>query len=765
MHKDQSAPMSNDEPNIIKDRLAVDVRDLAQDEVVEHAGGDKLAEVVSQARSPSAAMLRSDREIPLSSGLGDLGGALGRVLGQPLEPVSYQLRVRGGPDPVWHVRRVHFVEAISEPYELSVDLITDDTYVETDELLGADVELELARNTFARSILGVVERVDFLGVASDRLTVRLHIVPAFKLLVQHVDTRIFQDKAVPEILQEVLEPALAQYGRKLDREKLNAKYLVRDYCVQYGESDFAFACRLMEEEGISYIFEPEGGDDDEGGVEKMVLLDQDGDPNADFPEVEGDTRDQIPIIADRAETADCESLRYLEWYRPEQVTKVSTRRFNWKRPDPVAPPVANQEQADARGRTREVYVPDARRRIEDYQRKDSYRGTKVAYDEDPLTMRRFQMFTGLQSRGQGASNVTCLRAGGVFEIAEHPHGGVSFTRLLVTRAVHFGDCPDREIAAGGGGVRYQNTFECIPATMPFRPTETTPKPRVFGPQTATVTGPKGEEVHTDVHGRIKVSFHWDRVLPLDDSSSCWVRVAQMWAGPGWGTWFLPRIGMEVVVEFLDGNPDRPLAVGCVYNGRNGTPYPLPDEKTKSTIKSNSSVGGEGFNELRFEDAKGAEEIFMHAQRDQNEVVLSNRTRLVKGNEWISIGGNNKVKIDGAPVHGEAQGIVQGRETRIDGHEILETTHTVHVRAPERIVLEVPGSSIVIEPGSITFTAGDGASIRLDEDVLAMSKARSSLELSEGIVESTEGSMVMDAGDVAMTGENEVIVKGGIIHLN
>lgn len=753
--------MPTDEPKIIGERNALSVRELAEGEVLERAGDD--AERVTKTAKRAGAAAQRVAKVG-SAVAGGVGSLLGEAFGQPLDPVSYHLQVRGGPDVVWHVRRVHFVEAISEPYELSVDLLTDDIDLETDDLLGADAELEYTRNTFARRILGIIERVDFLGVASDRLSVRLHIVPAFKLLVQQVDTRIFQDKAVPEILQEVLEPSLAQYGRKLDRSKLDAKYLVRDYCVQYGESDFAFACRLMEEEGIAYMFEPEG-EDVEGGVERLVLLEQEGDANADFPEIEGDTRPQIPIIKDRPETADCESLRYLEWYRPEQVTKLSTRRFNWKRPDPSAPPSAEQKREDARGRTREVYVPDTRRRIEDYQKKDSYRGTKASYDEDPLTVRRFQMFTGNQARGQGASNVTCLRAGGVFEIAEHPHGGVSFTRLLVTRAVHFGDCPDREMGADGGGARYQNTFECIPATTPFRPMESMPKPRVFGPQTATVTGPKGEEIHTDVHGRIKVSFHWDRVLPQDGGSSCWVRVAQMWAGAGWGTWFLPRIGMEVVVEFLDGNPDRPLVVGCVYNGRNGTPYPLPDEKTKSTIKSNSSVGGEGFNEIRFEDAKGAEEIFMHAQRDQNEVVLNNRTRLVRGNEWIKIEGNNSVRIDGAPVHGDPQGIVQGRETRIDGHEILETTHTVHVKAPERIVLEVPGSSIVIEPGSITFVAGDGAMMRLDEDVLAMSKARSSLELSEGIVESTEGSMVMDAGDVTMSGETKVVVKGGTIYLN
>lgn len=757
--------MSNDERDLKKDRAPVDLRDLAEDELVERTGGgSRLSERAERARTPSIQM--TGREVPLASKSGGPGSRLGNVFGQPLDPVTYELRVRGGPDPGWHVRRMHFVESISEPYELVVDVLTDDIDLETDELLGADAELEYTRNTFARVVPGVIEQVDFLGVASDRLQVRLHIVPAFKLLQLQVDTRIFQDKSVPEILQEVLEPSLGQYGRKLDRSKLGTDYLVRDYCVQYGESDFAFASRLMEEEGIAYMFEPESEEEDGGSVERLVLLDQtEGKPNSDFPEIDGDTRDQIPIITDRPETADCESLRYLDWYRPEQVTKLTTRRFNWKRPDPQALPSAEQKRLDTRGRTREVYVPDPRRRIEDYQKRDAYRGTKAGYDEDPLTVKRFQGATGGQAQGHGASNVTCLRAGGVFEIAEHPHGGVSFTRLLVTRAIHSGECPDREMGAEADGARFQNTFECIPEMTPFRKQETTPKPRVFGPQTATVTGPEGEEIHTDVHGRIKVFFHWDRLSPLDDRSSCWVRVAQMWAGPGWGTWFLPRIGMEVVVEFLDGNPDRPLVVGCVYNGRNGTPYPLPEEKTKSTIKSNSSVEGEGFNEIRFEDAKGAEEIFIHAQRDQNERVLNNRTRTVKGNEQIVIEGNKLVHINGRPSHGDAQGIAQGRETHIDGHEILRTTKTVYICAPERIAFEVPGSSIVLEPGSITLTAGNGAFLRLDEDALVSSKACSTLELSGDIIASTDAQATINASMVTVLGETSTQIQGAGVFLN
>jgi len=194
--------------------------------------------------------------------------------------------------------------------------------------------------------------------------------------------------------------------------------------------------------------------------------------------------------------------------------------------------------------------------------------------------------------------------------------------------------------------RYSNAFECIPADRRYCPPRTLKRPRVLGPQTAIVTGPSGEEIHTDAHGRIKVHFPWDRLNPADDCASCWLRVAQSWAGRGFGTWFLPRVGMEVVVEFLEGNPDRPLVTGCVYNPDTALPYPLPDEKTKSTIKTQSSPGGEGFNELRFEDAKDAEEIWIHAQKDLNVKVLNNESTSVDIDQSLQVGGNQTIVVKG-----------------------------------------------------------------------------------------------------------------------
>src|SRR5690606_20946379 len=197
---------------------------------------------------------------------------------------------------------------------------------------------------------------------------------------------------------------------------------------------------------------------------------------------------------------------------------------------------------------------------------------------------------------------------------------------------------DARLSTDENGGELQTSMDVIRAKTPYRP----PAPRrpvVPGPETATVVGPPGEEIHTDRHGRVKVQFHWDRQGQRNEHSSAWIRVTQGWAGTGWGFMFIPRIGMEVVVSFLGGDPDRPIVTGCVYNGANTPPYPLPDEKTKSTIKTKSSVGDDGSNELRFEDKAGSEEVYIHAQRDFNEVVKHNHSTSVKANQSNSVGGN------------------------------------------------------------------------------------------------------------------------------
>ncbi len=688
----------------------------------------------------------------------------------PIDDVRYVVHIEGGPDPGWEVRRLRLQESISEPYELSLDLVArvPPEEIDPDALLGADLELEIERGPVSRSICGLVHRVSSVASDSDELVVQLQVVPAFRYLAQHVDTRIFQDQTVPEILAQVLGPTLGQYGRKLDTSRLREGYVVRDYCVQYAESDFDFASRLMEEEGIGYVFRPEEAGGKPTGVERMVLVDQEpSQPNAGFEDVEGIFDREVSIIADRPDTADEESIQSLEWTRPEQPSKIVLRRYNWKRPSPEGIPHAERSVEPRRGRVREIYIPDDRRRLEDKLGDDAYEGTELDEDEAIASRRRFELLAGDHGRGHGTSNLVGMIAGSIFTLADHASPTLAGKRLLVTRVVHQGHAPETERNAEAEGPRFQGSFECILADVPFRPPLATPRPRIHGPQTAIVTGPSGEEIHTDIHGRIKVHFHWDRLSPFDDTSSCWVRVAQTLAGPGWGSWSLPRVGMEVIVDFLDGNPDRPLVTGCVYNGQNRPPYDMPAGKTKTTIKSQTSPGGGGSNELRFDDGAGSQEVYFHAQKDHNEVIENDHTRTVKANETIdvkvdrsvSVGGNQSVSVTGdqtinvtgnqvVVVDGGGQGSPHYSITVNDDYA-LSAAKTVHVKAEERITLQCKTTIIELTPDRIVLQAGEsGSRMVLDVEALVRSK-------NEGVVHlDSSGYVVAQAkqkGMLALTG--------------
>jgi type VI secretion system secreted protein VgrG len=298
---------------------------------------------------------------------------------------------------------------------------------------------------------------------------------------------------------------------------------------------------------------------------------------------------------------------------------------------------------------------------------------------------------------------------------------------------------------------YSNTFTCIPKSVPYRP-KRLHKPRVSGIQTALVVGadgkpevpPSGDDIHTDEHGRVQAKLSWDRTDPSapDGTETCMLRVAQQWGGQGWGFMFIPRIGMEVIVSFIDGDPDRPLVTGCVYNGLNRPHYELPAEKTKSYIMTQSTPNGGGSNELRFDDAKGSEEIYVHAQKDYNELVENNqsttvqaeqtqtvggnRTHTVKKNETILIEGSQKITITGKGT-GEGQ-TVKGGQLDITGKYKLDASDQIDIQAPNKITLTVGGSSLVMEPGKITLTSGGNSTVLLDANAEVKSSGNSVLKL-------------------------------------
>ncbi|NJK31855.1 MAG: type VI secretion system tip protein VgrG [Deltaproteobacteria bacterium] len=696
-------------------------------------------------------------------GMGAAATKLANLLGkQALPKADYTLEVSDGPDAVWQVRRMHLVEALSEPYALTLDLVTDDLDADTDAMLGASIELMIERDILARHVCGIIHQVEYLGVAFDRLQLRVQVGPALHLLGQRVDTRLWQDASVPDVVREVLAAALGDYDRSVKLDGLTATYQPREYIVQYRESDLDFVHRLLEEEGITYWFDHTSGK----GKEVLVLADS----NDNYVDIETiDAQPSLPIIVNQPDNAEVESVQQLEWSRELTSTAVEQRIFDWQDPNnPISATstTGGSGDSDDRGRVREVY----------------HHGHFVEANPQPRTIRKLRHLRQRDNVARGVGNVTGLAPGRKFAITGHQRAELD-QEYLIRRIVHSGECP--EVIQGEAppdAARYENHFECMvcdPAE-PFRPPNLTRRPRIYGPQTAIVTGPDGEEIHTDEHGRVKVLFSWDRVHRPGDDTSMWIRVAHHWAGPGFGTFFVPRIGMEVVVEFIEGDPAKPLVNGCVYNGANSISVKPAENKTQSTIRTRSSPNSEGYNEILFEDAAGGEKIVLHAQKDFNETVENDhsttvhnnqtitvdvdqattvhnnqtitvdvdQTTTVSGNQTISVTGNRSVSVSGnqsesisgestlsvqkdrsVTVTGKRSATVQGGEDKISvtGDFLLDASNKISLTAPTEIRLTCGEASIVMTPSRIELSV-EGSMLILDGTATLCSKDLSSVQL-------------------------------------
>lgn len=545
----------------------------------------------------------------------------------PLFDVFYELESAAFPGVQLSVSELRIVEALNEPYKIELLVSAPDkaqAQHDMARLLGSDCTLRVDRRGRARSFRGRVREVHDGHDDPARAWARMVLVPALWMLGLGRESRIFQDMMVPEILAVVLAPDLARYGRTLLFAPTRL-YARREYCVQYQESNLDFAHRLMEEEGIGYSF------DHTSDHEVLVLHDS----NRGFLPIESSFASGfVPYEPHNLEVSSTEPVVFFQHRRRPSTSELVVRDFDWTQRAP------NVEERATRGipglTPTRAYEHGHGRSLYLWSYAD---GKYQAHDGVTQAALRVEAHANDELVGIGRGRVTGFTPGRRFQLGGHPTVGLD-GEYAITRVEH-----TMERGEGTDADPYANRFECIPYAQTYRPARRAPKPRVYSVQTATVVGPAGEEIHTDEHGRIKVLFHWDRRDVHDETASCWVRVQQSWAGPGWGFVFLPRVGMEVVVTFIDGDPDRPLVTGCVYNGTNQPPYPLPAEKTKSTMKSQSSPGGSGFNELRFEDRAGAEEIFLHGQRDWNTVVENDvtervghdRTRHVRNDEAVHIG--------------------------------------------------------------------------------------------------------------------------------
>ena len=474
-------------------------------------------------------------------------------------------------------------EGISELFRFSIDLASTDAEVDFDAVTGQPALFTIHGNKEKRFVHGIISQFEQTGKDGKWTRYRAELAPSTWLLSHRYNCRIFQAMSIPDIIKQ----ALTDGGISSDQFKfsLRKSYTPRDYCVQYRESDLSFISRLMEQYGILYFFEHH--------EDKHVLVMGD-DPVVHVPVPGGATIIYHP--PDTTGVSEEEHIHEFRYYQGVRSGAVKLWDFDFKKPR-----LNLGAEVKVKG--------DGKLGIYDYP------GEYLVSDEgnDLAKVRLEEVQTTLKS-GAGESDCRRLIPGYRFTLDQYNRSDLNREYLLI-RVSHSGSQSQvlgADTAGKGEGTVYQNNFECIPSDVSFRPPRVTPRPSISGPQTAIVYGPKGEEIYTDEYGRVKVQFHWDRLGKQDEKSSCWVRVSQLWAGQGWGAMFIPRIGQEVIVEFMEGDPDQPIITGRVYNGDNMPPYELPGEKTKSTVKSNTSTGGGSANELLMEDSSG-----------KTQVVLSN----------------------------------------------------------------------------------------------------------------------------------------------
>lgn len=650
-------------------------------------------------------------------------------------------------------------EHLSGLFQYRLELLSEYDSLDFSQIVGKSVTLTLSLpGGSSQYVNGIVGRF-VQGGQTDRMTyyyADLH--PWLWMLTMSMNCKIFQNVTAPDIIQKVF----SDLGFTDYRNSLTATYQTREYCVQYNETAFAFVSRLMEEEGIFYFFEHSAS------KHTLVLAD---DVSAYLTAPGVATVKWRPVSKGEREEINAITHCALE----QQLTsgQFKTTDYNFEMPQTSLLVTASGS--------------DTSRSIFEYPGNYS--------KQDPGETVANTRLAEMEAMGKTLTGTSTCRAF---------HCGCKFTLQDHYRSDVNGDYVLRSITHHGEDGHYSNRFVAFPSATTFRPPRHTPRPKIVGSQTALVTGKSGEEIWTDKYGRIKVKFHWDQADAKDETSSCWIRVAQGWAGKQWGSMFLPRVGQEVVVSFLDGDPDRPLVTGSVYNAEQTTPYTLPDDQTKSTIKSNSSKGGEGFNELRFEDKKGSEEVFLQAQKDLTVSVLNNETRTIKqsrttiiqeADEALTVEkGNRTVKVNTGNETHEVKGTraltVTGNEThtnkadfkqevtgnytlKVSGDLSIEVTGKISIKSTGAMNLESTGDMTHKSSGALTnqstgaLTNKSSVGLTNQAGTSLTNKAGTTLTNKGGVSLSNEAPSISSKADATQTvdGGGMLTLKGGLVKIN
>jgi type VI secretion system secreted protein VgrG len=606
-----------------------------------------------------------------------------------------------GPD-VLVLRSFSASEGLSTLFHVYLELLHETPegpphQVDIQKLLGQPVGIQIEQqDKTTRYFHGICSRFSHGNRDSRYTYYRAEVVPQIWLLTRRAQSRIFQHITVPDILKKVFSGFDVTY-------EIQGTFHQRDYCVQYRETDFNFASRLMEEEGIYYYFEHT----DDG--HKMIV--------ANTPQSHRECPEKSEVaFADEATQDQGFVSAVRSWEVNEQVQTGKYTLWDHCFELPHKHLEADKPTRFSVGNNNKLEVYDYpggyAQRFDGVDKGGGVQANelqKIFEDNRRTVELRMQELDASYMMINGSSDCASLTAGCRFELTNHAASSYNGSYVL-TGIQHSAEQSPQYDTEHHGRRPYTNSFTCIPLKVPFRPPRITPRPVVAGSQTAVVVGPSGEEIFVDKYGRVKVQFHWDREGQANADSSCWIRVSQNHAGLKWGSAYWPRIGQEVVVDFLEGDPDQPIIVGSVYNATELPPYDLPDEKTKTVLhKSNSYKGGGGFNELRFEDSKGKEQIFIHGQRNQdirikndlfewigNEthlVVKKDQFELIEGDKHQGVKGDHNEKVDGTV----SLKVGIDHEEKVGSKYALEAGTEIHLKSGANLVIE-SGATLTLKVG-------------------------------------------------------------------
>lgn len=609
------------------------------------------------------------------------------------------IQTSAGPE-AFVVRSLEGTERVSVPFDLKVTCTAVKPLPDPASLLNQPAVVSFRGDQHTRYWHGIVSELaqgpvwsggggGTDGISSDPVRFwHLRLRPRLWFLSTGMGCEIFQNMSALDIVQEVLK----RHGVTDTENKVcQAGQQERVWCVQYNESPLAFVSRLLEEEGIFYAFEHTAG------KHTLVLGDH---VDAFFP----GNPDTLPFDGQQAVAPPLQAVHSTRLCQFAGASSWQSTDYAFQTPD-----TSLLVRSDAGTPGGAVYEYPGL-----YEKRSA--GEKTADI-------RLEQHQCLGTVLQGESSAFTLSAGQSMTLENHPDD-------TMNRSWHVIQVVHTLVTSGSDRPpRYRNTFEAIPDDLVFRPPRTTPRPRIHGTQTAVVTGPDDEEIFMDEWGRIKVQFHWDQKYPRDDTSSCWVRVAQGWAGAGWGIQFIPRVGQEVVVTFLEGDPDRPLVTGSVYNGDNPLPYG-PGHKTRSTIRSNDYKKGGGFNEMRMEDKKDKQEFFFHAERHHRTVVKrGNRLATLQAAE------DKKVKDKLLIVKGDRQILIK------EGHE----THVLQ-KGRQKLVLKDGSRLVKVSGGDETHKNDQNFSHTVKQDYTLKIKGNLTIDVTGKVVFKAGETITMESGD-------------------